>query len=151
MEKYVLLGVLLMTTITLSAQQRPLIPQTGTRVAEHQTAQTAVQDESALLEEFYLAEELAAFEVAPAPERMQPDKVAKVHETSDVDKSNDTKAPQSRQRKALPAFVHFSPLISGQRPKSLSTSGNQFQTPGLLSIIPKLFLSLPRMFRMIGQ
>lgn len=150
MKKNVLLGVFLSSTITLSAQQTSLAPQTTARLAEHKTFQTAVQ-EAALLEELYLAEEMAAFDLAPVPERMQPDKVAKLQETSDVDGSSTAKTPQSRQRKALPAFAHFPPLISGQRSKSLATSGNQFQTPGLLSIIPKLFLSFPRMFRMLGK
>lgn len=151
MEKYILLCVLLITTITLSAQQRSLMSQTGARVAEQQTFQTAAHDEAALLEELYLAEEMAAFDLGPAPERMLPGKVTEVRGKSNVDISRDTKAPQSKQSKPLPAFAQFPHQVSGQRSKPFSMSGNQSQAPGLLSIIPKLFLSFPRIFKMIGK
>lgn len=151
MQKNVLLGVLLISTISLSAQQRSLMPQTEVRAAEHHNAQITGQDESALLEEHYLAEEMAMFDLGIRPERMQPDKVTEVRERADADISHDTKKAQARQGKTFTTFVHFPRQVSGQHPRPFSTHSNQFQAPGLLSIIPKLFLSFPRMFRMIGK
>lgn len=151
MKKRVLLGVLLSTTITLSAQQTTLMPQTGIKVTGHQISPAAALDESALLEEFYHMEELAAFDLAPVPERMQSEKVAEVREASTSDIRNNAKAAQPRQSKTHPALVHLAPQAPGQRSKPFSIHSNQFQTPGLISIIPKLFLSLPRVFKMIGR
>lgn len=151
MQKNVLLGVLLISTISLSAQQRSLIPQTEVRAAVHHNAQIASQDESALLEECYLAEEMATFDLGLRPERMQPDKVAEVPERADTDISRDTKKAQARQSKTFTTFAHFPRQVSGPHSAPLSIPGNPFQAPGLLSIIPKLFLSIPSMFRMIGK
>jgi catalase len=116
MRKEVLLCALLISTGTLSAQQKKLTTNTGVPVGSNQNSITVGKDGPVLLEDIHLVEKLAAFDRERIPERVVHARGAGAHGVfvSAADMTEFTKAKLfNKAGKETPVFVRFSTVVHG--------------------------------------
>lgn len=115
MRKKVILWALLISSSTLSAQQKQVTTNTGAVVGDNQNSKTVGQNGQVLLEDIHLIEKLASFDRERIPERVVHARGAGAYGefVSSADMSKHTKASLFQKGKKTPVFVRFSTVVHG--------------------------------------
>ncbi|OXA95868.1 catalase [Flavobacterium oncorhynchi] len=115
MKKNLILSTLVLSTVSLFAQQKQITTNTGTIVGDNQNSKTIGQNGQVLLEDIHLIEKLASFDRERIPERVVHARGTGAYGefVSSADFTKYTKASLFKQGKTTPVFVRFSTVVHG--------------------------------------
>ncbi|OUL60394.1 catalase [Flavobacterium sp. AJR] len=115
MKKRSILYALVMSSISIMAQQKQITTNTGTPVGDNQNSKTIGQNGQVLLEDIHLIEKLASFDRERIPERVVHARGTGAYGEfiASGDFSGYTRASLFEKGKKTPVFVRFSTVVHG--------------------------------------
>lgn len=115
MKKRSILYALVMSSISIMAQQKPITTNTGTPVGDNQNSKTIGQNGPVLLEDIHLIEKLASFDRERIPERVVHARGIGAYGEfiASGDFSGYTRASLFEKGKKTSVFVRFSTVVHG--------------------------------------
>jgi catalase len=115
MKKKSIMYVLVMSSMSIVAQQKQITTNTGTPVGDNQNSKTIGQNGQVLLEDIHLVEKLASFDRERIPERVVHARGTGAYGEfiASGDFSSYTRASLFEKGKKTPVFVRFSTVVHG--------------------------------------